>query len=194
MYTTRFLTVMRRVTASEAAKLLGITPDGVRMRVRRGSIEHEKDESGRLYVYVDEAELDRNETQDPSLDAYLAMLQDQIEQLRNDVADWKEQLREEREANRENRRLLAAALERLPPALEAPQEYPSEAARGPESRLGDEEEPYSTHAPPKPMTPVQRLSERVEEVMDRGNVPPEGPGRQHPVERPSWWRRFFGFE
>jgi hypothetical protein len=33
-----------------------------------------------------------------------------------------------------------------------------------------EEEPYSTHAPP------------------------EGQGQHHPVERPSWWRKFFGFE
>jgi hypothetical protein len=32
------------------------------------------------------------------------------------------------------------------------------------------EEPYSTHAPP------------------------EGQGQHHPVERPSWWRKFFGFE
>src|SRR5215203_6611518 len=114
MYNTRSLTVMLRVTVAEAAKLLGISADGVRMRVRRGTIDHEKDETGRLVVYVDEAELDRNESQDASPDAYLAVLQEQIEQLRNDVADWKEQLREEREANRENRRLLAAALERIP--------------------------------------------------------------------------------
>lgn len=32
------------------------------------------------------------------------------------------------------------------------------------------EEPYSTHAPP------------------------EGQGQHHPVERPSWWRKFFGLE
>ena len=35
-----------------------------------------------------------------------------------------------------------------------------------EERVMDSEEPYSTHAP----------------------IP------EHPVERPSWWRRFFGFE
>jgi Helix-turn-helix domain len=56
------------------------------------------------------------------------------------------------------------------------------------------EESYSTHAPPKQMTPVQQLPERVEEAMDRGVVPPEGQGQQHPVERPSWWRKFFGLE
>jgi len=127
------LTVMHKVTVAEAAKLLGISADGVRMRVRRGTIDHEKDETGRLLVYVDEAELERNEAQDTSVDAYLTLLQEQIEQLRNDVMDWKEQLREEREANRENRRLLLAALERLPPALEAPEEASSEATEGRQS-------------------------------------------------------------
>src|SRR5215207_4200126 len=133
MYNTRSLTVMLRVTVAEAAKLLGISADGVRMRVRRGTIDHEKDETGRLVVYVDEAELDRNELQDASPDAYLAVLQEQIEQLRNDVADWKEQLREEREANRENRRLLAAALERIPAIEPPPGTVPSEPPESPET-------------------------------------------------------------
>jgi transposase len=46
----------------------------------------------------------------------------------------------------------------------------------------------------------QRLEAAVEareplqtpsEGPDRGDVPP---GSEHPVERPSWWRKFFGFE
>jgi hypothetical protein len=161
-------TVMHRVTVAEAAKLLGISADGVRMRVRRGTIDHEKDENGRLVVYVDEAELERNEAQDATADTYLAMLEGQIEQLRNDVQDWKEQLREEREANRENRRLLAAALERLPPALEAPEKASSEAQERPETASG---EPYSTHAPPEAHGP---------------------PGEAQ--RKRSWWREFFGLE
>jgi hypothetical protein len=155
---------MHRVTVAEAAKLLRISADGVRMRVRRGTIDHEKDENGRLLVYVDEAELDRNEAQDATADMYLALLQEQIELLRNEVTDWKEQLREEREANRENRRLLAAALERLPPALEAPEKASSE---------------------------TQERPETVSEESGRGDTPP---GQEHPVERPSWWRRFVGFD
>jgi hypothetical protein len=168
MYKMRSLTVMRRVTVAEAAKLLGISADGVRMRVRRGTIDHEKDETGHLVVYVDEAELDRNESQDDSPDAYLAVLQEQIEQLRNDVTDWKEQLREEREANRENRRLLAAALERIPAIEPPPDTVPSEPPESPETAS---EEPYSTHAPPKPETPVP-----------------------DPQRKRSWWRAFFGLE
>jgi len=163
---------MHRVTVAEAAKLLGISADGVRMRVRRGTIDHEKDENGRLVVYVDETELERNEAQDATADMYLAMLEGQIEQLRNDVQDWKEQLREEREANRENRRLLAAALERLPPALEAPGKASSEAQERSETAS---EEPYSTHAPPGGYGTSSREAEES----------------LHPR---SWWRRFFGLE
>jgi DNA-binding transcriptional MerR regulator len=158
------LTVMLRVTVAEAAKLLGISADGVRMRVRRGTIDHEKDENGRLLVYVDEAELDRNEAQDATADMYLALLQEQIELLRNEVTDWKEQLREEREANRENRRLLAAALERLPPALEAPEKASSEARESPET--ASESVPYGTSR-----------QEAEDSLQPR-----------------SWWRRFFGLE
>ena len=145
---------MRRVTVAEAAQLLGISADGVRMRVRRGTIDHEKDENGRLIVYLDEAELDRNETQDASADMYLALLQEQLELLRNEVTDWKEQLREEREANRENRRLLAAALERLPPALEAPEKASSKATGGPESAS----EKATQGTPPEQQESLQRRS------------------------------------
>jgi hypothetical protein len=157
---------MHKVTVAEAAKLLGISADGVRMRVRRGTIDHEKDETGRLIVYVDEAELERNEAQDTSVDAYLTLLQEQIEQLRNDVTDWKEQLREEREANRENRRLLAAALERLPPALEAPEKAPSEPSEATEGR--------------------QSASKEATE----GRTPEE----EQSLRKRSWWREFLGLD
>ena len=45
---------------------------------------------------------------------------------------------------------------------------------------------------PREATPhTQEPSETPSEGPDRGDVPP---GSEHPVERPSWWRRFFGFE
>ncbi len=42
-----------RVTIQEAARQLGISEGAVRKRVTRGSLEHEKEESGRVYVYLD---------------------------------------------------------------------------------------------------------------------------------------------
>ena|SRR5215208_7212741 len=43
---------MDRVSVSEAATRLGVTPDAVRQRIRRGTIEYDKTEDGRYYVYL----------------------------------------------------------------------------------------------------------------------------------------------
>src|SRR3954468_3882366 len=41
-----------RLTVAEAAKLLNVTPEAIRQRIRRGTIEHEQTEEGRYYVYT----------------------------------------------------------------------------------------------------------------------------------------------
>jgi excisionase family DNA binding protein len=43
----------RRYTVREAAKVLGIGTDAVRKRIARGTISYEKDDAGRVYVYLD---------------------------------------------------------------------------------------------------------------------------------------------
>ena len=43
---------LTRMTVAEAAVRLGVTQDAIRQRIRRNSIPHEKDESGRVYVYL----------------------------------------------------------------------------------------------------------------------------------------------
>jgi hypothetical protein len=42
-----------RLTLAEAAEVLGISKDGVRMRVRRGQLPSEKGEDNRVYVFVE---------------------------------------------------------------------------------------------------------------------------------------------
>jgi excisionase family DNA binding protein len=42
----------RRLTVQEAAEVLGTSVDAVRMRVRRGTLESEKDPDGRVHVWV----------------------------------------------------------------------------------------------------------------------------------------------
>jgi len=103
----------------EAARGLGISEDAVRMRVKRGTLDSER-EDGRLYVLL---------TPDPTTDP-TDRTDELIGDLRDRVLSLEEQLREERRANDENRRLLLAALERIP-ALEAPQGAPPD-ARGPD--------------------------------------------------------------
>src|SRR5215211_7546561 len=95
----------QRLDLGDAADVLGLTVDAVRKRVKRGTLESEKDADGRVYVFLDTDQ----ESGAPRSDT---------ERL---ISTLQEQLALEREAHAEARRLLAAALERIP-ALEAPQE------------------------------------------------------------------------
>jgi hypothetical protein len=104
----------RRVTVQEAADALGISVDAVRQRIRRNHLERatpEDSADNRVYVWLDDDHTESKREPDIQL---LESLQDQISYLR-------EQLAAERRANDENRRLLAAALDRIP-QLEAPSE------------------------------------------------------------------------
>jgi hypothetical protein len=82
------------------------------MRIKRGTLSADK-EGGRLYVLLDI---------EPTLDRTGEL----IEELRGRVHSLEHQLDQEREANRENRRIIVALTSRIP-AIEAPQEA-SEAA------------------------------------------------------------------
>jgi len=79
------------------------------MRARRGTLEAEHGANGRLYVW-----LDADEPQSDS--AALISAKDET------IATLRDQLEAERQAHAEARRLLMAALERIPPQLEAPTE------------------------------------------------------------------------
>jgi hypothetical protein len=115
-----------RLTVPEAAKALGVTVDAVRGRIRRKTLDSER-ESGTVYVWVDRAETDRpgpSETsQRPSADQ-----SELVGELRGRVEDLREQLQAERQAHAEARRIIAGLVERMP-AIEASQE----AAESPET-------------------------------------------------------------
>jgi hypothetical protein len=98
---------------------LGITVDAVRSRVKRGTIDHER-VGGRVYVLLgdDEARPGHDQGGDQGGDQGTTAPEDRTAEL---IATLREQLQAERQAHAEARRLLAAALERIP-AIEAPQE------------------------------------------------------------------------
>ena len=100
---------MDRLSLREAAKLLGISEDGVRKRVKRGSIPHERDEDGKLYVYLDASQTEDDMSGDASGDAPVWTL---VDQLRSE----NEYLREE---SRRKDHIIAGLVERIP-ELEAP--------------------------------------------------------------------------
>lgn len=45
--------MLEKLTLIEAGQVLGISPDAVRMRIKRGSMQAEKDAEGRWLVWVD---------------------------------------------------------------------------------------------------------------------------------------------
>ena len=47
---------MEKMTLTDAGAALGISPDAVRMRVKRGTMRGEKDAQGRWQVWIDLAE------------------------------------------------------------------------------------------------------------------------------------------
>ena len=151
-----------RVTIQEAAERLGVKETAIRKRVERGTLEKEKGEDGRVYVFVDAPPAEERDTSNDAgydeshLAGYDALIKSQQER----IEDLREQLSAERRANEENRRIIAALTQRVP-ELEPPQERPG----GPPSAGAGS---------------------------SREETPPAGEGSQDGPEQVSWWRRVLG--
>jgi hypothetical protein len=79
----------RRVTVAEAARLLGISAEAVRTRIRRGKFRSIK-EGGTVYVLLDQPEPHQTQTEHgpdtDQTDELLAELRDQVRFLREELA------------------------------------------------------------------------------------------------------------
>jgi hypothetical protein len=117
----------QRLTVSEAAKLLGITPEAVRMRIKRDTLRSER-QAGRVFVLLGQDRPTEQPTDRPDEpNALISQMQDRIDSLER-------QLEEAAERDRENRRIIVALTSRIP-AIEAPQEAresPQTVDEGPE--------------------------------------------------------------
>ncbi len=112
----------RRLTVQAAAVELGITEAAVRNRIKRGTLRAER-EGGRVYVVLAGA-ANRGEPSDQSDEP-----RDEPSDQSELIAVLREQLAAEREANRENRRIIAVLASRVP-QLEAPREAHNRPERG----------------------------------------------------------------
>jgi excisionase family DNA binding protein len=110
-----------RLTVADAAERLGISKEAVRKRISRGTLRADKAPDGMVRVYIPA-------TETPSS---TAVASDLVEELRDRLRYVEGQLEAERAAHAESRRLLLAALERIPPQLEAPSQEPSESPESP---------------------------------------------------------------
>ncbi len=140
-----------RLTVPDAAAALGISADAVRSRIKRETLETVR-EGGRVFVVLGGADraqpTNRPGATDQPTEGYTPGPQeDRTAEL---IATLREQLQAERQAHAEARRLLMAALERIP-AIEATPDAP-----GPPS--GGEDTPGRGETPGTPETPAQRPS------------------------------------
>ena len=114
-----------RLTLRQAAARLGVSESAIRKRVERGTLRSHKGPDGRRYVYLDPvADTTADKWADKSATGEPGAL---ISELRAHNDTLREQLEAERQGHAEARRLLAAALERIPPQLEPPQEAAEDA-------------------------------------------------------------------
>jgi hypothetical protein len=79
-----------RLTIQEAARALGISEGAVRKRVTRGTIEHDKGDDGRVYVYLsvrDRRGVDdvQDAGVDPNSSALISEMRDRIRFLEEEV-------------------------------------------------------------------------------------------------------------
>jgi len=164
----------RRVTVQEASEILGVTVEAVRGRIKRGKLEAEREKDGSVYVWLATDLATTGNNQPPTSHGQPTASQQPgnrldnqeqlVESLLDQVAYMRVQLAAEREANRENRRLLAAALERVP-----------------------------ANEPPETTTTTTAQSlESAAETTEGVETPDRDEGAQEGGQRRSWWRRLFG--
>lgn len=179
----------QRLTIQEAAQELGTTVDALRSRVRRGTVDSEKGEDGRVFVWLG---TDQQTNQAPPSQAEpkaRVEANELVEELRRQNEYLREQLDREREARTEERRrhdtLMARLMDRIPEL--APGAPPAE-------------RPEPTGEPPDAPRTGTESGDRVDDPAATTS-PAEGDSgplwhgtAAAPVDPPRqpWWRRWFG--
>jgi len=157
----------RRISVQEAAEHLGTTVDAIRKRVQRGTIAHDKDPDGRVWVLLD-TDMPRQDTGQDTAGQRQDSGSEMVEELRDRIAYLERQVEEEREARRRADTILAQLS-----AATAEQARTIRAIEGPSEVSGD--------------------AETVEEAPERATAPrPDVPGPQTGAQRRPLWRRVFG--
>ena len=130
-----------RLTVQEAASTLGISEGAVRKRVTRGTLRHEKEQDGRVYVYLDAGDrrgvdVGQDEGVDPDNNALISQLRDEVAYLRDENRRKDEIIMQQTMTMRQ----LAAAQPQEPSeAVETVEEEPERAE--PRPATGEVQEP-----------------------------------------------------
>ena len=148
---------MDRLSVTDAAARLGTTEGALRKRIARGTLPHERDAEGRVWVLLDAG----TQREDAGQTTGQPGGQDPYREL---VEELRDRVRSLEEANRENRRIIAGLIQRVPEL---------EPAREDETR----EEPQET-------TGGQERAPEGQDTSETRAAPEE-------ATRSPWWRRVF---
>jgi hypothetical protein len=117
----------RRVSVPDAARLLGISVEAVRGRIKRGTLEHEKEEDGAVYVLLD---ADRSQpVADQSTDQTALELMREMMELTQERLRYLERQVEEERGEEAGRHALGTARAAHPRARDAGRNTAGGAAR-----------------------------------------------------------------
>jgi hypothetical protein len=143
----------KRVTVPEAAELLAITPEAVRMRIKRGTLRSER-RAGRVFVLLGQDQPTEQPTDRPDEpNALISQMQGRIDSLER-------QLEEANERDRENRRIIAALTSRIP-QLEAPREASEDPETAVDASEGAAPRPYAPGGQESVQRPWRSLWRRI---------------------------------
>jgi excisionase family DNA binding protein len=170
-----------RLTIQEAARQLGVSEGAVRKRVARGSLQHEKQDDGRIYVYV--SVRDRrgvDDVQDAGVDPNSSAL---ISQLRDEVAYLRD------ESRRKDEIIMQQAMTMR--QITAASQDPSERAESQASTATQHEQAQ------RPTEGVEHDASTLREWagdVEASRSDSEAGETQEVIQEPQrpWWRRMWG--
>ena len=128
---------LTRYTIAQAADVLGLSAEAVRMRIRRGTLAHVKEENT-VYILLDPSSVESDQTQpnaertQPNSDQTSQV----VEALQTEVKFLREELRLTRELREEEARrkdAIIRAMAQCIPELEPARETPAEPSERPET-------------------------------------------------------------
>src|SRR5215210_1603002 len=109
---------LKRLSVAQAARALGVTESGVRKRVARGTLPHERDENGTVWVFVDPLQTVSGTPPDDQTDEVRDTI---LDTLRDQVATLKDQVRYLQAEGERKDAIIMTMAQRIP-ELEAPSE------------------------------------------------------------------------
>ena len=109
---------LERLSVAQAARALGVTESGVRKRVSRGTLPHERDENGTVWVFVDPLQTVSGTPQDSQADDVRDSV---LDALYDQVATLKDQVRYLQAEGERKDAILMTMAQRIPELEAAPE-------------------------------------------------------------------------